>query len=986
MNTFGKLDFKRNVDELAVGRRRVDPDLLPSVDLDEEVPRVRCHAAEYERALSAAVDLYVLPDEIVRLAVADTRDRNVSRCSGELGRKRRARLPGIAKLLIFGEERSLGLVNGAFEALFRVEAEERKSIVQYPIHYSVDLDLTQGDMTFVSTSTIQFGAKAGESTFLDLIADEVTSVTLNGESVEPGEVFADSRIALNNLRERNEVVVTAVCRYSTTGEGLHRSVDPSDGNVYLYSQFEVPDARRVYAVFDQPDLKAVFKFSVLAPCSWIVTSNMPVESTEDTGQMTLDGTLGTKPAEHAKRWTFAPTPTMSSYLTAICAGPYAEWHTTYQNEDGRTIPMAQYCRQSLKDDFAKDVDYLFDITKKGFAFYAKTWGVPYPYAKYDQIYVPEYNAGAMENIGMVTIRDSYVFSSKVTDALAERRVVTVLHELAHMWFGDYVTMKWWNDLWLNESFAEFTSTLATAEATEWHDAWATFCSGEKSWALNQDQLSTTHPIVAPINDLNDTYVNFDGITYAKGASVLKQLVAYVGRSEFFEGINHYLYRHAYSNATLNDLLTELEGTSGRDLKTWSAQWLEQAGINTIATDLHTAQDGTISELTLHQFAPTDHPVLREHRLAVGFYNEDEESGKVVRTDRIELDVDGEATTVTEAAGKPRPQFLLTNDDDLTYTKLRFDDESLAFATANLYRFDDALARAVIWLALWDMTRDGELAASDFIGTTLKLLSTETESTTFRYALACLSTTVWHYTDRTKRAAIAQHTAQALLDLAKQAPAGSDMQFQLISAYLTYGVGGDSAFADTVRGLLSGSLVLEGLELDNNFRWSLVRALSSINAIDEADIQQELERKDTTENREFALAARAARATAEAKAWAWNEAIHDEVLTNAQLESVAGGFASTPSQELAEPYVKEYFDSAEWIWNHKTFHMAEALLEGLYPRYADPATLVELGDKWLASHADADNALRRLISANVESSHRTKMVADFNASLNDDIDE
>ncbi|MGO5062671.1 aminopeptidase N [Bifidobacterium pseudolongum] len=870
--------------------------------------------------------------------------------------------------------------------LTRVEAEERKSIVQYPIQYSVDLDLTQGDTTFVSTSTIQFGAKAGESTFLDLIADEVTAVTVNGESVEPSEVFADSRIALNNLRERNEVVVTALCRYSTTGEGLHRSVDPSDGNVYLYSQFEVPDARRVYAVFDQPDLKAVFTFSVLAPQSWIVTSNMPVERTEDTDQMTLDGTLGTKPAEHAKRWTFAPTPTMSSYLTAICAGPYAEWHTTYQNEDGRTIPMAQYCRQSLKDDFAKDVDYLFDITKKGFAFYAKTWGVPYPYAKYDQIYVPEYNAGAMENIGMVTIRDSYVFSSKVTDALAERRVVTVLHELAHMWFGDYVTMKWWNDLWLNESFAEFTSTLATAEATEWKDAWATFCSGEKSWALNQDQLSTTHPIVAPINDLNDTYVNFDGITYAKGASVLKQLVAYVGRDKFFEGINHYLYRHAYSNATLNDLLTELEGTSGRDLKTWSKQWLEEAGINTIATDLHTDSDGSISELTLHQFAPTDHPVLREHRLAVGFYNVDEASGKVVRTDRIELDVAGEATTVTEAAGKPRPQFLLTNDDDLTYTKLRFDDESLAFATANLYRFDDALARAVIWLALWDMTRDGELAASDFIDTTLKLLSTETESTTFRYALACLSTTVWHYTDRAKRAAIAQHTAQALLDLAKQAPAGSDMQFQLISAYLTYGVEGDSAFADTVRGLLSGSRVLEGLELDNNFRWSLVRALSSINAIDEEDIQRELEKKDTTENREFALAARAARATADAKAWAWNEALHDEVLTNSQLESVASGFASTPSPELAEPYVKEYFDSAEWIWNHKTFHMAEALLEGLYPRYADPATLVELGDKWLASHADADNALRRLISANVESSHRTKMVADFNASLNDDIDE
>ena len=260
--------------------------------------------------------------------------------------------------------------------------------------------------------------------------------------------------------------------------------------------------------------------------------------------------------------------------------------------------MAQYCRQALAPAFAKDVDYLFDITKKGFAFYAKTWGVPYPYAKFDQIYVPEYNAGAMENIGMVTIRDQYVFESKVTDALAERRVVTVLHELAHMWFGDYVTMKWWNDLWLNESFAEFTSTLATAEATEWKDAWATFSSGEKSWALNQDQLSTTHPIVAPINDLNDTYVNFDGITYAKGASVLKQLVYYVGREKFFKGINNYLNKHAYSNATLADLLAELELTSGRDLKAWSAQWLEESGINTIATEVEENEDGTIKRLAL----------------------------------------------------------------------------------------------------------------------------------------------------------------------------------------------------------------------------------------------------------------------------------------------------------------------------------------------------------------------------------------------------
>ena len=671
---------------------------------------------------------------------------------------------------------------------------------------------------------------------------------------------------------------------------------------------------------------------------------------------------------------------MSSYLTAICAGPYAEWHTTYLNEDGRTVPMAQYCRQALAPAFAKDVDYLFDITKKGFAFYAKTWGVPYPYAKFDQIYVPEYNAGAMENIGMVTIRDQYVFESKVTDALAERRVVTVLHELAHMWFGDYVTMKWWNDLWLNESFAEFTSTLATAEATEWHDAWATFCSGEKSWALNQDQLSTTHPIVAPINDLNDTYVNFDGITYAKGASVLKQLVYYVGREKFFQGINQYLNKYAYSNATLADLLHELEKASGRDLKAWSAKWLEESGINTIATEVEENADGTIASLTLNQTAPAEHPVLRPHRLAVGFYDEDPATGKIVRTDRFELDVDGESTVVAAAAGKKRPAFILVNDDDLTYTKLRFDADSLSFALANLQRFDDALARAVVWLSLWDMTRDGDLAAEKFIDTTLALLATETESTTFRYALSCMSTTAWHYTAPDRRADVVKHVAKELWKLVIAAPGGSDQQFQLVTAYLGYGEEGDAEFAEHAQGLFDGSLIVAGLEIDNNFTWTIINALSSVKLIDQAGIDAQLAKRDTTENREFALGAHAVRGDAAAKEWAWIEALNNADLTNMQLEAVARGFGATPRPDLAEPYAAKYYDVVDWVWKNKSFHMAEALLEGLYPYYADPATLVELGHRWLADHEDADNALKRIVRGNVESSQRTLKVRDFNAAL------
>ena len=594
--------------------------------------------------------------------------------------------------------------------------------------------------------------------------------------------------------------------------------------------------------------------------------------------------------------------------------------------------------------------------------------------------MPEYNAGAMENIGMVTIRDSYVFESKVTDALAERRVVTVLHELAHMWFGDYVTMRWWNDLWLNESFAEFTSTLATAEATEWHDAWATFCSGEKSWALNQDQLSTTHPIVAPINDLNDTYVNFDGITYAKGASVLKQLVYYVGREKFFQGINQYLNKYAYSNATLADLLHELEKASGRDLKAWSAKWLEESGINTIATEVEENADGTIASLTLNQTAPAEHSVLRPHRLAVGFYDEDPATGKIVRTDRFELDVDGESTVVAAAAGKKRPAFILVNDDDLTYTKLRFDADSLSFALANLQRFDDALARAVVWLSLWDMTRDGDLAAEKFIDTTLALLATETESTTFRYALSCMSTTAWHYTAPDRRADVVKHVAKELWKLVIAAPGGSDQQFQLVTAYLGYGEEGDAEFAEHAQGLFDGSLIVAGLEIDNNFTWTIINALSSVKLIDQAGIDAQLAKRDTTENREFALGAHAVRGDAAAKEWAWIEALNNADLTNMQLEAVARGFGATPRPDLAEPYAAKYYDVVDWVWKNKSFHMAEALLEGLYPYYADPATLVELGHRWLADHEDADNALKRIVRGNVESSQRTLKVRDFNAAL------
>ena len=847
--------------------------------------------------------------------------------------------------------------------LTRVEAQERAGVVSNA-YYTVHLDVNQGDTDFRTISTIEFDAVEGASTFVDLIANTVTSVEFNGDKLDPQQVFKDNRIELTNLKSHNVVTVDALAQYSHTGEGMHRSLDPTDGNVYLYTQFEVPDARRVYAVFDQPDIKAYFDFTVDAPEGWEVISIMPANEPENLGNGSV-------------RWTFPTTPKMSSYLTAFVAGPYARWDTTHTLSDGRVVPMAIYCRQALKDAMAKDVDYLFNVTKGGMDFYDETWGVPYPYAKYDQLFVPEYNAGAMENIGTVTIRDSYIFESKVTDALVERRDVTILHELAHMWFGDLVTMKWWNDLWLNESFAEFTSTLATAETTQWHDAWATFASGEKSWGQAQDEMPTTHPIVAEINDLHDTEVNFDGITYAKGASVLKQLVAYVGRKEFFAGIHNYLEKYQYSNATLADLLAELEATSGRDLKHWSKQWLENAGINTITSEVKTAVDGTIEEMVLIQTASDEYPVLRDHRVAVAFYDENAD-GKIEMTERFDLDVTGERTVVEAVAGKKRPAFIMVNEDDLTYTKLRFDAQSLEFAKNNLYKFSSALTRAVVWLSLWDMTRDAQFPAVDFVETSLKALGTEKESTTFRYALGQVSVAVGRFVPAAQREALKVEVAEEFYRLAQAAEPGSDEQFQLVQAYLNNG--SDPEFKEHAAGLLDGTVSFDGLDVDNNLRWNIVIAQATAGVIGVEDIDAELAQRDTTENREFAVLAKAAIPTPEAKVWAWDQALHNDDLTNSQLGNVALGFSKNTKPELYTEYVAKYSETADWIWDNKTFHMAETLLEYLYPSYADPSQLVEMCEKWLADHQNADAALRRLVSENLDSSKRALRVQRYNESL------
>ncbi len=847
--------------------------------------------------------------------------------------------------------------------LTRLEATDRSATV-HTRSYDVTLDLTRGETVFGSSTTVRFTSTQGSSTFIDLIAPVVHSISLNGRALDPAEVYADSRITLTGLAADNELVVVADCAYMHTGEGLHRFTDPADGETYLYSQFEVPDSRRVFAVFEQPDLKASFTFTVTTPSSWTVLSNSPTP--EPTPTEDSDG------SGDAHTFAFAPTEPMSSYVTAIVAGPYVGATDEYVASDGRTVPLGVYCRKSLVEHM--DSAEILDLTKRGFAYYEDLFATPYAFTKYDQIFVPEFNAGAMENAGCVTHRDDYIFRSRPVEARVERRAVTILHELAHMWFGDMVTMTWWNDLWLNESFAEFTSTLATAEITRWDQAWTTFQTLEKSWAYNQDQLSSTHPVAAEINDLHDVEVNFDGITYAKGASVLAALVGYVGRENFFAGIQRYLAAHAYSNAELGDLLRELEAVSGRDLSSWTRLWLQEAGVTTLRLEVVTDADGVITQAAVRQEIPADSPAsLRPHRVAIGSYSPTGQGADthLERTNRIELDVDGELTQVPELVGAKRADVLVLNDDDLTYAKVRLDEESLSHGLTHIEAFAESLPRSIVLASAWDMVRDGELAASHFLKAALQALDVEEHSSVIQGLLGRITTCLSAFLPPAVRRDLAPGTADRLLELARAAQAGSDKQLQLIRAVAAHAVTGEQL--DVVAGFLEGTSALEGLDVDQDLRWDLLTGLVAAGRFGEERIHAEEARDRTTTGRERAAEARAAIPTPEAKEATWRALVDDASMPNETQVRVLRGLTSVERRpDLLVPFVSEYVEAIDSLWSSRTFHMAENLLTGLWSCAtvgldgADPAAALEV---WLESHAQAPAALRRIVRENLDDTRR-----------------
>ncbi|RAG85431.1 aminopeptidase N [Streptacidiphilus pinicola] len=838
--------------------------------------------------------------------------------------------------------------------LTRDEARERAGILAVD-GYAVELDLRSalGDGgTFRSRTTLRFRcSEPGADSFADLLAPHVRTVTLNGRELDPAEVFDGSRVALPGLAAENELVVDADCAYSHTGEGLHRFVDPVDGEVYLYTQYEPADARRVFANFEQPDLKAPFTFTVTAPAHWEAFSNSAATGAPQRNE------------DRSLTWSFAPTQRISTYITAIVAGPYHvdRDHYTRELPDGTTleIPLGALCRKSLAQYF--DSDEIFTVTKQGLDFFHEEFDYPYPFGKYDQAFVPEYNIGAMENPGCVTFREEFIYRSKVTEAAYESRANVILHEMAHMWFGDLVTMQWWDDLWLKESFADFMGAFSQVAATKYQSGWITFANRRKAWAYRQDQLPTTHPITADIRDLEDAKLNFDGITYAKGAAVLKQLVAYVGRDAFFEGARRYFKRHAFGNTTLNDLLVVLAETSGRGdeaMAGWSRAWLETAGVNALTPELTVDAEGRITDFAVLQDAAEGYPTLRPHRVAVGLY-ERMEDGRLVRSKRVELDVRAEArTSVPELVGLPRPALVLVNDDDLTYCKMRFDEQSLETLRTALGDVQDPLARALCWSAVWNMTRDGLMPARDYLDLVVRFAGRESDIGVLQQQHAQAKLTLEQYVAPEGREAAALALAEgALIELRAAAP-GSDHQLAW-ARFFAQAAHGPSDL-QLVGGLLAGTARIDGLDVDQELRWALLQTLVAAGLAGDTELAAELERDNTASGKRLETAARAAAPNAETKARTWHVVVETDELPNALLEAEIVGFQQASQRELVAPYAEPYFEVLEKVWAGRSIEIAMRIVNGLFPRLVSTDATLARTDVWLAEHEDAAPALRRLV--------------------------
>ncbi|RKQ36407.1 aminopeptidase N [Kocuria tytonis] len=899
-------------------------------------------------------------------------------------------------------------------SLTREEAATRAEQIRVE-DYRVTVDLSgakdPGNTTFGSEVTVRFTAEEGAETFIDFIHDSVTAVELNGEVLDVDDIVTGSRIRLPELGQANELRVAGRALYSRSGEGLHRYIDPQDGEVYIYTQYEPADCRRVFAVFEQPDLKASFQFSVIAPEGWLAASNGELVSSAPGADAEFPGAVTHE---------FAPTQRISSYITTILAGPYTrvtdEWCGTDPQGEAVTVPLALYCRRALAEHM--DAEELFALTRQGLDFFPELFGFAYPWGKYEQAFVPEYNLGAMENPGMVTFTEDYLFPSGATRAQLAGRANTLMHEMSHMWFGDLVTMRWWDDLWLKESFAEFMGAYACVHATQYTDAWVTFALARKEWAYRQDQLRTTHPIVADIVDLEAARQNFDGITYAKGASVLKQLVAFVGEASFMDACRAYFRRFAFGNTSLDDFLGVLDEACEHDVRAWAELWLRTTGVPVLTVR---RDDAAAASLT-QSAAP-----LRPHVLTAGSYARENGSGAVVNTARVEVRVPAEkrATELTGLAGaaapgaatsgtadpggrNPAPEVpsgavspgggasapttsdparpgeapgsvLLVNDTDLTYCLAHPDPASLAGLLELVGDIADPLARAVAHSQLWAAVRDGRLCPREYVLMVARRCTTEQHAAVLTTVLEHARQALGQYVPVSYRTTVRRTLLDALGESMLAAGPGSDAQLILARAFAREAAR-DGKYARPIQEWLGGERAVPGLELTPQLRWTMLTAVTATGHSTVSELEAEHARDRTRDGHLGHLEAVAAMRSDRSKEQAWQRIVSGE-LSNDELSATIAGFQLAAPAVLRR-YEDTYFEQLTTWWATRSMEIATRMVRGLYPRAVDaqaasssPAEaaaqhpVVRGTDAWLREHREAPDALRRIVTELLDDAQR-----------------
>ncbi|MEH1168191.1 aminopeptidase N [Micromonospora sp. CPCC 205539] len=827
-------------------------------------------------------------------------------------------------------------------SLTRVEATARGAAITVE-SYHVDLDLTADGGLFRSRVEIRFRATPGTATFAEVKPAKLLAVRLNDLDIDP-DALIDNRLSLTDLVADNTLVVEAEMAYSNTGEGMHRFVDPADGETYLYAVTFLDNVQRIFAAFDQPDLKAPFTLTVTAPVEWTVASNAEVAANPAPG-----------------RWEFAPTAPLATYFFSLIAGPY---HVRRAEHDG--VPLGIYSRRSLAEHLDADAEEIFTVTRQCLDRFHELFTERYPFGKYDQAFVPEFNAGAMENPGIVTFRDDYVFTSAVTDTQREQRACTIAHEMAHMWFGDLVTMRWWDDLWLNESFAEYLGTRVTAEATRHDQAWTTFAMRRKAWGYAADQRPSTHPVApAEVADTDEGLLNFDGISYAKGASVLRQLVAWLGDEAFLAGLNAHFAAHRFGNATLDDLLASLGAASGRDLSGWAERWLRQAQVNTLRAEVTVDADRRYTEVAVVQTAPESHPVLRPHRIGVGRYSAD---GTVQRAEvALDPDTDGGRTVLDELTGAPAAQLLLPNDGDLTFAKVRLDPASADAVPLVLPGLADPLARALLWGAALDAATDGERPVAGLVDLMVAALPAETEVIIAEDVLTLSRSLVDRYLEPLARSAALARVASTCWQLLDGAAAGESLQLAAARGWIAA-----TTDVDLLTGWLAGRAVPAGLAVDAELRWAVLRQLVVLGAAGEAEIAVEAAADPSATGAERAARCRASLPDPAAKEAAWEIIVSSTELSNRLLEATAEGFWHPDHVELTSGYVERYFADMPAAARRRTPWTADRVATLAFPRYAVAQPTREAAAALLARDdltpglrrvvTDADDDLRRALVA------------------------